>query len=183
MKFHETPLKGAYVVEPEPFFDARGGFARIFCQKELAGAGLGCDIVQANRSVNAKAGCVRGLHYQSPPKAETKMVTCIRGAVRDVIVDLRRGSSTFLQWFGKTLTAENMLLIYAPAGFAHGFQTLEDNSELLYLHTEFYSPDHEDGIRHDDPLLGIDWPLEPTGVSDRDRSHPLLTADFKGICP
>ncbi len=181
MILHETPLKGAYFIEPEASLDHRGAFARIFCQRELAEAGLDMDIVQANRSVNDKAGCLRGLHYQLPPKAETKIITCTKGAVLDVIVDLRKDSPTFLKWFSKTLTGQNMHMIYAPAGFAHGFQTLENDSELLYLHSEFHSPGHEGGIRHDDPLLGIDWPLAPTDMSERDCNHPLLTKGFRGI--
>lgn len=181
MIIRETPLKGAYLIKPEPFRDDRGAFARIFCQKELAEAGLDMEIVQANRSMNAKAGCLRGLHYQLPPKTETKVITCTKGAVLDVIVDIRKDSPTFLKWFSKTLTVENLLMVYAPAGFAHGFQTLENDSELLYLHSEFHSPGHEAGIRHDDPMLSIDWPLAPTDMSKRDCNHPLLTKEFKGI--
>ena len=121
------------------------------------------------------------MHFQYPPKAEVKLVRCLRGSIFDVIVDLRRDSKTFLQWYGKKLSGENMMMLYVPEGCAHGFQTLEDNCEMLYLHTEFYSPSHEGGLRYNDPKIGIQWPLEVTEISRRDESYPLLPPDFAGV--
>jgi len=181
MKFHRTPLKNAYIIEPEPFADHRGKFSRIFCQNELKQIGLEKQIVQVNHSLTVQKGAIRGMHCQRPPKAEIKMVRCISGAVFDVIADLRKGSETFLKWHGEVLSSENMKMMYVPEGFAHGFQTLEENSELLYFHTEFYSPEHEGGIRYNDPAINISWHLEVKDVSERDQNHPLLSQDVKGI--
>lgn len=181
MKFHDTSLKDAYIIEPEPFADHRGKFSRIFCRKELEQIGLQKEIVQINHSLTVQKGAVRGMHFQNPPKAEIKFVKCIRGAVFDVVTDLRHDSPTMLQWHGEVLTAENMKMMIVPEGFAHGFQTLEENCELLYFHTEFYSPEHEGGVRYDDPAVNISWPLEVTDVSERDQNHPLLSQNFKGI--
>ena len=181
MKYSPTPLKNAWVVEAEHIFDHRGNFVRFFCQNELRKIHQGKPIAQMNYSITVKKGAIRGMHFQHPPMAETKLVRCLCGTVMDVIVDLRQNSSTFLQWHGEVISGENMKMLFIPEGFAHGFQTLEENCELLYLHTEFYSPTHEEGIRHDDPRIGIEWPLEVSEISERDRNHPFLTPDFSGI--
>jgi dTDP-4-dehydrorhamnose 3,5-epimerase len=181
MKFYPTSLRDAYVVQPEPFEDKRGIFARIFCMKELEAISHTKNVMQINHSRTVKRGTIRGIHYQRPPKAEIKIVKCIHGAVFDVIVDLRKESPTFCQWHGELLSAENMKIMYVPEGFAHGFQTMEEKTELLYLHTEFYSPEHEGGVRYNDPMLSISWPLEVTEVSKKDQEYPLLSKDFQGM--
>lgn len=181
MKFQAVPIAGAYVVVLEPFQDHRGMFVRTFCMEVLKQIGHNQPIAQANHSMTRNAGAVRGMHYQLPPKAEIKMVRCMRGRVYDAIIDLRAGSPTFLQWYGVELSADNMRMMYVPEGCAHGFQVLQAESELLYLHTAEYSPAHEQAVRYDDPVVGIKWPLPVSDVSDRDRSHPLLTKDFAGI--
>lgn len=181
MKFSQGPLKGIWIIETEFFQDRRGKFARLFCQNELREIHRGRPIEQVNYSLTLKKGMVRGIHFQHPPKAEVKLIRCLHGTIFDVMVDLRRNSPTFLQWFGEILSRENMKMVYIPEGFAHGFQALEENCEMLYLHTEFYSPLHDGGLRYDDPRIGIEWPLEVTEVSERDRHHPLLTSEFSGI--
>jgi len=181
MKIKQTPLQDAFSIEPEPFEDDRGLFARVFCQQELQHILHNKNIVQINHSITKQKGAIRGMHFQYPPKAEIKMVKCLRGSVFDVIIDLRKGSPTFLKWHGETLSYENMRMLYIPEGFAHGFQTLEENSELLYLHTEFYSPEHEGGVRYDDPKVGIKWPSKVTDISEKDKKHALLKNEFQGI--
>jgi dTDP-4-dehydrorhamnose 3,5-epimerase len=181
MKPEPTPLNGSYVLEFKPFEDNRGQFTRTYCQRELQTLGHTKHIAQANISMTREKGSIRGMHLQLPPNSEIKIVRCIKGAVYDVIVDIRSKSPTFLQWFGETLTAKNRKMMYIPEGFAHGFQTLEGNSELLYFHTEFFSPEFETGLRFDDPLLAIKWPLLATDVSKRDKSHPLLNFDYRGV--
>ena len=178
MKIKQTPLQDAFIIEPEFFKDDRGLFARLFCQQELQSSLNNKNIVQINHSLTRQKGALRGMHFQYPPKAEIKIVKCLRGSVFDVIIDLRKGSSTFLDWHGEELSAENMKMMHVPEGFAHGFQALEENCELLYLHTEFYSPEYEGGVRYNDPKIGIKWPLEATDISERDRNHPLLSEDF-----
>lgn len=181
MKFIETDIKDLFIIEPEPFEDDRGKFYRIFCLNELKEIGHTKKIVQANQSLSKQKGTIRGMHFQYPPKVEIKIVKCINGSVFDVTIDLRKKSPTFLQWYGVILSAENMNIMYIPEGFAHGFQTLENNSELLYFHTEFYSPEYEAGIRYNDPAIKIKWPLEITNISKRDREHELINENFKGI--
>lgn len=182
MNIKQTPLQDAFVVEPEPVTDDRGLFARVFCQNELESILNGNkSIVQINHSLTRQKGAIRGMHFQYPPKAEIKMVRCITGEVFDVMIDLRKNSSTFLKWHGEILSSENMKMMYIPEGFAHGFQTLEENCELLYLHTEFYSPEHEGSVCYDDPKIGIKWPLEVTEISDKDKRYPFLPQDFGGI--
>ena len=181
MKIKQTPLQNAFVIEPEPFTDDRGLFARVFCKQELQSILHGKNIVQVNHSMTRQKGAIRGMHFQRPPMAEIKMVKCLSGSVFDVMIDLRSDSSTFLNWYGEKLSAENMKMMYIPEGFAHGFQTLEENSELLYLHTEFYGPEHEGGVRYNDPLINISWPIEVADISLRDQNHPLLSNEFKGI--
>jgi dTDP-4-dehydrorhamnose 3,5-epimerase len=181
MKIVPTPLAGISVVETTIRKDHRGEFARLFCERELAEAFGGRRIVQINRSMTQSLGAVRGLHYQRPPHAEMKLVRCIKGRVWDVAVDLRAGSRTFLSWHAQELSAANARMFIIPEGCAHGFQVLEEGSELLYLHTAFYEPAAEGGVAANDPALAIDWPLPIVDLSDRDRSHPPLSADFAGI--
>lgn len=171
MKFIETPLKGAYTIELEKRGDDRGFFARAFCVNEFENAGLDKSVVQINNSLSAIKGTLRGMHFQLAPKSETKLVRCIRGSLFDVIVDLRRNSPTFLKWFGAELSAENRVAMYVPKGFAHGFLTLEKDTEAFYLVTEFYAPELERGIRYNDPAIGIQWPFEPSLISDKDLQH------------
>ena len=172
MIFRETGLSGAYVMEPERRTDERGFFARTLCQDELAKKGLVGSFVQANVSFNTRKGTLRGMHFQVAPREEVKVVRCTMGAIFDVIVDLRSNSKTFKRWFGLELTAENRLALYVPAGFAHGFQTLEDSSEVLYEMGEFYSPEHARGVRHDDRAFAIRWPLPVSCISERDARYP-----------
>ncbi len=181
MIFQETKLKGAYLIDLEPFQDERGLFARTFCQNEFKDIGHSKEFVQFNHSLTIPKATIRGLHYQKPPFAEIKLIRCIRGKVYDVIVDLRRQSPTFLQYIGVELSAQNMRMIYIPEGFAHGFQTLEENSELIYHHTAFYQPGVEGGVRYNDPTVGVEWPLEPTVISDKDQKHPYLNSNYSGI--
>ena len=181
MIFRETRLPGAFIVDLEPRTDERGFFARAFCQREFEAHGLKPVIAQANISFNYRRGTVRGLHFQHPPHAETKFVRCSRGAIVDVIVDLRPDSPTYLQHVAVELTADNRRGLYVPERVAHGYQVLEDNTETTYQVGEFYTPGAEDGLRYDDPRLGIDWPLPVTDMSDKDRRWPLLAErqDFR----
>jgi len=174
VKFVSTPIAGAFVIHLEPRADDRGWFARFFCQKEFEEHGLCSRVAQINNSFNKYKHTLRGLHYQLAPKAENKIVRCVRGAFWDVIVDLRPNSPTFLQHFGVELTAENRKTLYVPEGCAAGLITLEENTESLYLTTEFYSPQHERGLRYDDPKLNIQWPAKAAVVSDKDLKHPLF---------
>jgi dTDP-4-dehydrorhamnose 3,5-epimerase len=180
MKFHATPLKGAYLVELEKRGDDRGFFARFFCEKEFGAQGLETRFVQVNNSLSAKAGTLRGLHYQLPPSGEVKLVRAIRGRLWDVIVDLRAGSPSFGKWFGAELNDENRLMMYVPRGFAHAFITLSDNVEALYMVSAFYAPEAERGVRWNDPAIGIEWPIQPVEISDKDKSWPDLNTEFHG---
>jgi len=172
MIFTETTLSGAYVVKPELLEDDRGFFARSFCVEQYKEHGLNPNILQSNISYNHNKGTVRGMHYQLEPHREVKVVRCTQGAIYDVIVDLRPSSATFKQWVGVKLTAENRNQLYVPTGFAHGYQTLEDRSEVFYQVSEFYSPNSERGIRWNDPGFDISWPLEISRISDKDQTHP-----------
>jgi len=172
MIFTETPLAGAFVIEPELIEDARGFFARTWCAREFAARGLVTHIVQCSTSFNKKKGTLRGMHYQAAPFAETKIVRCISGSMYDVIIDLRPSSSTYTRHSGVVLTAENRKMVYVPVGFAHGFQTLEDNTEVLYQISEVYSSAHARGVRWDDPAFGIRWPSDERTIVDRDRAYP-----------
>jgi dTDP-4-dehydrorhamnose 3,5-epimerase len=183
MKISPTPIDGVVLVTSSSRVDQRGSFARFYCERELSGLLGSRRIVQINQSCTAAIGAIRGLHFQHPPQAEMKMVRCIRGRVWDVAVDLRTNSPTFLRWYASELTPATATMLVIPEGCAHGFQALEEESELLYLHTAFYTPDAEDGLRHDDPRLGIDWPLPATDLSQRDANHPLIALDFHGIQP
>jgi dTDP-4-dehydrorhamnose 3,5-epimerase len=171
MIFTETPLGGAYVIDLEKRGDDRGFFARAFCEREFGAKGLSTRFVQVNNSLSAQKGTLRGMHYQLAPKGETKLVRCIRGALHDVILDLRPGSPTFGRSFGADITAENRRMMYVPKGFAHGFVTLADDTEAFYFVDEFYAPEQERGVRWDDPRFAIPWPAEPVVLSDKDRAH------------
>ncbi len=177
----QTSIADVHVVETEPLHDQRGSFARQFCERELREILGDRRVVQINHSRTAEPGTVRGLHYQYPPYAEMKMVRCLKGRVWDVAVDLRANSPTFLQWHAEELAPGSLRMLVIPEGCAHGFQTLETHTELLYLHTAFYKPEAEAGVRYDDPKLGIDWPLQVCGLSDRDLSHPRIPSAFIGI--
>ena len=174
MIFHETKLKGAFIVDLDKKDDDRGFFARAFCSREFEEHGLRPQVVQANMSYNHKKGAVRGMHYQVSPASEPKFIRCISGAIWDVIIDMRPDSPTYLQHIGVELSAENRRAIYVPDMFAHGNQALTDGAELLYLVGEFYTPGCERGVRFDDPVIGIEWPLPVTVISEKDQSWPLL---------
>jgi len=170
--FTEIELKGAYVIEIEKLKDHRGFFARSWCQKEFDEHNLVSRVRQANVSSNLKKGTLRGMHYQLSPYEETKLVRCTRGAIYDVIIDLRPASPTYTQWIGVELTAENYKMLYVPENFAHGFQTLEDHTEVTYQVSQFYAPGSERGIRWDDPAFSLKWPMEVQVISDKDKSWP-----------
>lgn len=172
MKFTELALKGAFVIEVDKIEDERGFFGRLWCENEFKDHGLNTNIVQSNVSLSKKKGTLRGLHFQRGDHAETKFVRCTRGSVYDVIVDLRPDSPTFKKWCGVELTADNYKMIYVPENFAHSFLTLEDNSEVYYLVTQFYSSENERGLHYSDPEINIEWPIEIMEISDKDDSHP-----------
>ncbi len=174
MIFVETPLAGAYVIELEFIKDERGFFARTWCANEFEQQGLEATVVQSNLSMNYHKGTLRGMHYQLPPHDETKLVRCTAGSLIDQIVDVRPNSPTFKQSFGVELSAANHKALYVPSGFAHGYQTLEDNTEALYQVTNFYTPGAERGLRYNDPALDLSWPLDVTEVSAKDASWPLF---------
>jgi len=181
MIFTETSLKGSYVIGLTVFSDDRGWFARTYCKNEFHAIGHTGEWLQMNHSFTKQRGAIRGMHYQLPPFSEIKLVRCIAGAVFDVIIDLRQGSPTFLKWFGIELSAENKKMLYIPEGFAHGFQTLQDDTELVYHHSQLYTPGAEGGIKFDDTKININWPLAVTNISERDSQHPLLNENFKGL--
>lgn len=175
MKFTETFLEGAYIIEPEPHYDERGFFARTWCRQEFESHNLNTNLAQCNLSFNKRRGTLRGLHYQAAPYQETKLVRCTKGSIYDLIVDVRPGSETFKKWFAVELTAANHLMLYIPEGFAHGFQALEDETEIFYQISEFYRPEYSRGIRWNDAAFDFRWPLEETVMSERDRSFPDFT--------
>lgn len=181
MKIQPTSIAGVATVETSRRADSRGTFARFFCASELGSLMGQRHIVQINHSSTKVPGSVRGMHYQLPPFAEMKLVRCLKGSVWDVALDLRQGSPTFLEWCAETLSAENGKMMVIPEGCAHGFQTLQADCELLYLHTEFYRPDAEAGVMPTDPRVRIEWPLEITALSDNDATRPLLEQDFRGV--
>jgi dTDP-4-dehydrorhamnose 3,5-epimerase len=174
MRFTETKLRGAFIIDIEQRNDPRGFFARAFCQKEFEQHGLKPLVAQCNCSYNHRRGTLRGMHYQLPPAAETKLVRCTRGAVYDVIVDLRPESPTYFQHVGVELTEQNRRQLYVPEMFAHGYLTLTRDAEVVYQVGEFYTPGYERGLRYDDPVLGIEWPIRVEVLSDKDASWPLL---------
>lgn len=177
----DTPLAGLKVVERKPIGDNRGFLARIFCAAQLKTAGWEKPIAQINQTVSKKKGTVRGMHFQTAPYAEMKLVTCLQGEIWDVAVDLRKNSPTFLKWHAEKLSDENCRALLIPEGFAHGFQTQSEDCELIYLHSAPYVREAEAGIRPNDPILGIPWPLEFFEISIRDAQHPLLNKQFTGI--
>ncbi len=181
MQFIPLSVSGAYEILLPPRRDERGMFARLFCQKEFAGIGFHRNIDQINQSVNTAKGTIRGMHFQKSPHAEIKIIRCIKGKVFDVLVDLRRGSPTLLKWAAVELTPDKWNMVFIPEGCAHGFQTLEPDSELLYFHAGFYHSEAEGAIRFDDARAGIKWPLPPAVISPRDQTHPLLDTSFEGI--
>ena len=168
-------MNGLYIIEPELKTDERGYFARIFCKKEFTKIGFNFEIVQINRSFNKKKGTIRGLHFQTPPKAEDKIISCVKGAIYDVAIDLRKDFPTFGQWVAEKLTEDNKKMFLIPKGFAHGFQTLTDNTEILYFMSEFYSPEYESGVRWNDPFFNIKWPIKNPILSEKDKNWPLLS--------
>ena len=171
MIFTETKLKGAFVVELDLIHDDRGFFARTWCKKEFEAHGLNHALVQCNTSYNKKKGTLRGMHYQAAPFEETKLIRCTMGAIYDVIIDVRKESNTFMKWFACELTAENRRMLYVPEGFAHGFQTLKDNSEVFYQMSEFYHPEYSKGIKWDDKCFSINWPLQIKIISKTDNNY------------
>ena len=174
MVFLETPVRGAWLIEPEPRQDSRGRFFRAWCRQELADHGIDFAPVQANMAFSIKRGTIRGMHYQTAPALEAKLVRCTRGALYDVIVDVRPESPSYRRWFGTELSADDGCMLFLPEGCAHGCQSIEDATELHYLTSATYSPDHARGIRFDDPAIGVNWPLAVTAISDQDRTWPLL---------
>lgn len=172
MRFRELDLPGAFEVELEKHGDDRGFFARAWCRKELSEHGLSTNVVQANLSLSRRKGTLRGMHFQLPPAAESKFIRCVRGGILDVILDLRPESPTYGDWTAVELTEDNRRAVYVPEGFAHGFQTLTDDAEVFYLVTALYSPELERGVRYDDPAFEIEWPLDVTEISDKDRRYP-----------
>lgn len=183
MKVHATPLEGLLVVESEAKHDERGRFSRLFCEQEFAAIRPDLHFVQINLSRTHRRGTVRGMHFQHAPAAEAKLIHCLKGHVFDVAVDLRPQSPTFLHWHAIDLAADDERAVFIPEGYAHGFQALSDDVELLYLHTAPWDRDCEGGLRHDDPRLAIAWPLPPIMVSARDREHPLIDHRFSGVRP
>ena len=181
MKFIETKLGGAFVIEVEKIDDHRGSFFRFFCKDDFKELNHSKEFIQFNHSVNTLKGTLRGMHYQHPTYSEVKLIMCNKGRVYDVLIDLRKNSPTFLNWISVELSAEKSNMVYVPEGIAHGFQTLEDASELLYYHTSTYKPEAEGGIRYDDDKVNIKWPIEVTNISDRDKSYKKLTTEFRGI--
>ena len=181
MKITDTKISGVHIIETTPLVDDRGSFARAFCARELEPILQGRTIAQINQSKTTKAGAIRGMHFQRTPYAEVKLVRCLRGRIWDVALDLRKESPTFLQWHAQELTPGNMKMMIVPERCAHGFQTLEADSEVLYLHTEFYEPSSEGGIHYADPRINIDWPLAVSDLSPRDATHPRIDDTFTGI--
>jgi dTDP-4-dehydrorhamnose 3,5-epimerase len=181
LSVHATPLEGLAEVRGQRVRDARGSFARLFCEQDLAAIRPALHFTQVNLSETARRGSVRGMHYQKPPAAEAKLIRCLRGRVFDVAVDLRHGSPTFLRWHALELDGNEDRAVFIPEGFAHGFQALSDDAQLLYMHTMPWTPALEAGLAFDDPRLAIAWPLPVTSVSDKDRAYAPIDADFPGV--
>ncbi|UUO23128.1 dTDP-4-dehydrorhamnose 3,5-epimerase [Colwellia sp. M166] len=180
MNIITTPIKDLLVVETDAIQDSRGSFSRFFCPKPFSVLLKNKQIAQVNCSITNEIGAIRGLHFQRFPALETKFVRCIKGKVFDVAVDLRKNSSTFLHWYGLELSSQSRKMMVIPEGFAHGFQVIEEKSEMLYLHTEFYQPEHEAGLLYNDPTLAINWPLSCTELSEKDKSYPLIDQHYSG---
>ena len=181
MEFIPATIDGLFTIRVKKLEDERGFFTRTYCKREFVKMGFKQEFVQFNHSFNKYKGTIRGMHFQNAPYSETKLIRCIQGAVYDVAVDCRKGSPTFLQYFGIELTAENMISILIPEGFAHGFQTLKDDSVLIYHHTQYYTPGADSGLCFNDPTLAINWQLPAVMVSDKDKSYNLIDNNFKGI--
>ncbi len=181
MKIRTTGINGVCVLENNTFSDQRGSFSRLFCDRELSSILNQRQIVQINLSKTKKKGSIRGMHFQYPPHAEMKLVRCLKGRVFDVAVDLRADSKTYLHWYAQKLSPKDNNAMVIPEGCAHGFQTLEEDTELLYLHTSHYEPNYESGIRHNDPKLNIQWPMDNTDISEKDQRYPMIDNNFKGI--
>jgi len=179
--FIQTPLSGLKVVQRKTIEDHRGFLSRFYCAEEFSAAGFDKAIAQINQTLTRKKAAVRGLHFQHPPYAETKFVSCLKGEILDVAVDIRNGSPTFLHWHGEILSASNRRSLLIPEGYAHGFQALTEDCELIYLHTETHHPEAEGALNVADPRLGIDWPLQIDDLSDRDRDHALIDQNFQGL--
>lgn len=179
--FRQTPLSGVWIVQRNVFKDDRGAFSRLFCAEEFREVGLGKPIVQINHSITSAKGTVKGLHFQHPPHAETKIIACLKGEVFDVAVDLRQGSKTFLSWYAQRISAENRKSIVIPEGCAHGFQAMTDHCELVYLHTALYAPETEAGFNVEDKRIGINWPLPVSGLSQRDQSQAFVPEGYHGV--
>lgn len=174
MIFNKTKLDGVYIIEPELKIDERGYFSRIFCEKEMTKNGINFKIVQISHSLSKKRGLIRGMHFQKNPKAEDRIVQCLRGAIYDVVVDLRKNSATYGRWVAEGLNEQNKKMFLIPKGFAHGFQSLTDSCEVQYFMSEFYSPEHSLGVRWNDPFLNIEWPIENPILSEKDKNWPLI---------
>ncbi len=183
MIFQPTQISGCFVIELQPFSDERGWFSRVFCEHEAEPYLGKLNFVQINHSFNRRKGTFRGMHFQRPPFAEGKLIRCISGAVMDFVLDLRRKSPTFQHFVQLELSSLNRCMVFLPKGTAHGFQTLVDNTELIYHHTSFYTPEADAGIRYDDPMLNLHLPLEITSISEKDKNYPLLPLNFNGIEP
>lgn len=181
MIFNSTSIEGVYTIDLELYTDNRGGFARTFCRKEFEKIKFNKEFVQINHSYNLLKGTIRGMHFQYPPYQETKLIRCVKGKVVDIVVDIRRGSPTFLQHIKVELSSENKRMILIPEGCAHGFQTLENETELIYHHTAFYVPNADGGLRYNDSSLGIDWNIPVSKISNKDKDHPLIDHNFLGI--
>lgn len=181
MKFFPAPIQGSYYIDQEPRGDDRGFFARYFCEKEFAAAGLHNHFVQINNSFSVYAGTCRGLHYQLGEHAEVKLVRCVRGAVLDLLIDLRPDSPTYKKWYGAELTAENRRMFYVPAGCAHGLYSLVENTEVIYQVSQYYEPSSERGLRVDDSHFGIALPFEPSVISEKDKSWPDFDPEWHGV--
>lgn len=176
-----TSFEGLFRIKRHLISDHRGSLSRLYCENDLREFGLEKSIVQINHTKTWKIGTVRGLHYQNYPFTESKLVSCTQGKVFDVVVDLRKDSKTFLQWHSEILSSENNMSMYIPEGFAHGFQALTKDCSLIYMHTNFFSPEYEDGINALDPILDINWPIKISNISERDKNHSFIDNEFKGI--
>ncbi|MFA6435942.1 MAG: dTDP-4-dehydrorhamnose 3,5-epimerase [Candidatus Gracilibacteria bacterium] len=179
MKFTETKIKGVYCIEPELIRDERGYFTRTFCQKELESHGIEFNIAQTNLTLTLKKGTIRGMHFQSEPKAEAKIVQCLKGSIYDVAIDLRKNSPTYSQWVTEELTGDNKKMLYIPKGCAHGLQTLTDDCEVSYLMSEFYSPEHSKGVSWNDPFFNIQWPVKNPSLSEKDKNWSFIKTSGK----
>ena len=179
--FIPTKLAGLYHIERKPISDSRGFFSRFYCAEEFKSMGLNVPIAQMNHTYTKAKGAIRGLHFQFPPHSETKIVTCIAGEVFDIAIDIRHNSPTFLQWHAEILTADNRASLFIPDGFAHGFQTLTEDCQLLYLHSAMYQPQAEGALNAMDEKIAIEWPLMVTDISERDQHHPMIDSKFTGV--